>query len=154
MFRPALLAIVVSGCGLLGKRVSGEDCREWDKHYREALEETAKEILNKCKDEPVAKAYLKDLDDNISHNADAMKTGCQGMIGVAKYTSEEAKCFVRASDASTWGDCETKPTSALNLYVKTGDAWVKSMKGLCKGSGDADDASKKKKKKKSKDDDE
>lgn len=161
MLRPfsfAAAIVLVSGCGLLGKKVSQSDCVKWDKHYREALEETAKKTLGKCKDDPAAKGYLKSLDENIAANADGIATGCQSVINIGGYTAEEEKCFMGTTDATAWGKCELKPTSAVGLYVKAGDNTSKTWKGLCSSkSSDDDDADsekpKKKKKKKSDDDD-
>lgn len=162
MIRPALLAalfILPAGCGLLGKRVSEDDCTKWDKHYRESLEETSKKILNKCKDSPAAKAYLKSLEENVATSADAMGTGCHAVMKIGTYTAEEEKCFLGSSDAKTWSKCEHKPTSAMSMYIKAGEGWVKSLDGMCKGSSSSDDSEdedtpKKKKKKKKSDDDE
>ena len=162
MVRPLALSalmVLTSSCGLLGKKVSEEDCAKWDKHYREALEATAKKQLAKCKEEPAAKAWLKNLEENVATSADGLATGCHSVQKIGGYTAEEEKCFLGSDDATTWAKCEMKPTSAVKMYGNSADGWLKSVKSICSGksSGDdepADDEPKKKKKKKSSDDDE
>jgi hypothetical protein len=155
--RTALLAIVtvvVPGCGLLGKTVSEDDCTKWDKHFREAMQESAEKALNKCKDDnAAAKGYLKNLEENISNTADGIASGCHSVVKLGTYTKDEEKCFMGSSDPAAWGKCELKSTSAIKLYTNSGDNMFKTISGFCKGSDD-EDAPKKKKKKKAKEDDE
>lgn len=146
----ALLASV-SSCGLLGKRVSEDDCVRWDKHYRESLESALKKRLEPCKDDnPAAKGYLKNLDDTIASAGDGMAQGCQAVQKIGGYTAEEEKCFLKASDPKDWTKCAPAPTSAIKMYVTGGTALIKNADSFCK-SDDSD--SKKSKKKKSKGDD-
>jgi hypothetical protein len=161
MVRPlTLLALVAftSSCGLLGKKVSEEDCAKWDKHYRESLEASAKKKLAKCKDDPAAKAWLKSLEENVALSADGLATGCHSVQRIGGYTAEEEKCFLGSDDAKAWSKCEFKPTSAVKMYATSAEAWMKSVDAMCKGKSESDeetdDEPKKKKKKKPSDDDE
>ncbi len=155
MLRSTLFAVVllVPGCGLLGKRVSEDDCTKWDKHFREATEESARKALEKCKDSPAAKGYLKNLEENVSNSADGLATGCKSVVKLGTYTAEEEKCFLGSSDPKAWGKCELKSTSVLKMYATAGDTTMKTVSGFCGSDEDSDDAPKKKAKKKKKQDD-
>jgi len=156
MTRPLVLVALiasVSSCGLLGKRVSEDDCVKWDKHYREVLERGIKKRLGPCKDDnPAAKGYLKNLDETVATAADGMSQGCQAVKGIGSYTAEEEKCFMDASDPKDWSKCAPKPTSAVKMFITGGTATIKSADSFCKGAGDdeGDDSEKPKKKSKKK----
>lgn len=150
----AVLFASLTSCGLLGKRVSEDDCTRWDEHYRKVLETGVKKRLKPCKDEPAAKGYLKSLDETIATAGDGMAQGCHAVVKIGSYSAEEEKCFLDASDPKDWSKCTPKPTSAMNMYVKAGAGFVKSAEGICKGeSSDEEEDTPKKKKKKSKGDD-
>lgn len=127
----AALIALTSSCGLLGKKVSEEDCTEWDKHYREALEATARKELAKCKDDPAAKAYLKNLESNVATSADGLATGCHSVQKIGGYTAEEEKCFLGSDDARTWAKCAFKPTSAVKMYATSAEGFLKSVDSIC-----------------------
>jgi hypothetical protein len=143
-----LLLCPTVSCGLLGKKVSEDDCVKWDKHYREVLETGVKKRAKGCDD-----AYKKKIPENVANSADGMATACRSVQKVGSYTSEEEKCFMAAEDPKDWSKCTFGKTSAIGMYPKAAESMVSTVDSLCGGKksadDDDDDAPKKKKKKKS-----
>ncbi|MGZ3424360.1 MAG: hypothetical protein ACXWUG_22345 [Polyangiales bacterium] len=145
-----LLCSTVS-CGLLGKKVSEDDCVKWDKHYREVLEAGVKKRAKGCDD-----AYKKKIPENVATSADGMATACRSVQKVGGYTSEEEKCFMAAEDPKDWKKCTFGKISSLGMYPKAAEGMLSSVDSFCGGKSNGDDdapKSKKKKKKADEDDD-
>jgi hypothetical protein len=147
-----LLFCPTVSCGLLGKKVSEDDCVKWDAKYREVLDAGVKKHAKGCDD-----AYKKKLPEQVAGSADGMATACRSLLRVGSYTSEEQKCFMNAEKPGDWSKCTFSKASAVGMYQKAAESMVSSVDSICGGkkaaSDDDDDTPKKKKKKKSSDDD-